>query len=696
MSNISSNATLIVTKIGYSTLTLFVKNIEKGTILYLSPNTNTLNEVIIRGFSSSQLKKVESDQVYFSQKDIEKLPFILGEKDVIKLIQYTPGVQQATEGQSGLLVRGGNGSMNLTLLDQIYLHNTAHLGGLFSALNSDFINSLEFSKAGFDASYGGRLSSITNVKSLKPIDSTTFKGSIGFLAAKLTGNIKLNKKNNLLVSGRRTYLEVFKPFFGDDTSVLGNDKNYFLHDFLTKHTFQLSPKDKIESLFFVTKDQFNDKTKGRNRNLSWGNTLLGTTYSHIFTDILSSQTTLANSYYKLNFSDNEFPFDYKAKSTYNSFNLSHQFLWNHPNHILKIGASFNKNTTLPKRVQISIDDTPLNVLNQESFDYNDISIFSDTEFSISSKLKTKTGLRLTSFLSKPNALVNRDIFYSIEPRVSMKYALKKNQALKFSYQRLSQFIHQASISSVSLPIDFFVVSTKEIKPQIVNQLSFGYVYEQNGFQLNTSTYYKKVSNYTEFINGAVNNLFSNNIYEDIAVGKFNSYGLELSVNKKTKRLTAQSALTLSRTFAKFKEINQGNYFPTTFDRPININTIFHYKLNKNIELGALFLFSSGQNFTRPNDIRIINEDPILNFEAKNASRFPNYHRLDLSCTYSFKSTGKWKSKLNLTLYNVYNNANPFQILYSVDQAEGASFFEINEEKETLFPFLPTLNWLFSF
>ncbi|TXE10173.1 TonB-dependent receptor [Seonamhaeicola algicola] len=692
--NLDANAILKFSKIGFQSFTIAVRSIEK--VVYLTPEISALDEVVLRSFSSSQIKKIVPDQVYLSQKDIEKMPFILGEKDVIKLIQYTPGVQQATEGQSGLLVRGGNASMNLTLLDNIYLHNTAHLGGLFSAINSDFVHSLEFSKAGFDASYGGRLASVTNIKTLKAPDSTSFNGSLGLLSSKLTGNIKLNKKNGLLLSGRRTYLEIFKPFFGDSNTILGNDKNYFLYDFFGKHTVILSNKGTLETTFYTTKDNFKDQTKGRNRNLKWGNTLFGSTYNHEFSRVLSSITTISNSYYSFLFSDNEFPFDYSAKSTFNVFGANHYFSWKKEKSLFKLGAEFNNTNILPKKVNALIDESPVSIQNQDTYNYKTFSVFSDLETQLSKKLEAKLGLRLSSFFTKENSLIDEHHFFGVEPRISVKYQSKKNQAYKLSYQRLNQFTHQASISSFSLPADFFIISTNKIKPQISNQYSFGYSYETNGLQLNSAAYYKRVINYTEFENGSVNNLFSNNIYDDVLVGQFKSYGLELSINKKVNKLTLQGALTLSKTIARFNEINEGKYFAATFDRPVNINSIAHYKLNNRIEFGALFIFTSGQNYTKPADIRVINERPIINFEAKNTSRFPNYHRLDVSCTYSFKKKGRWNSKLNLTLYNVYNNNNPFQISYSTNNDVNDAFIEIKEEKDGLFPFLPTVNWLFSF
>jgi len=692
---LQDNAVLKVSKIGYFSLEVKITTLQKT--IYLTPKVSQLKEVVIRNFSSSQLKRIAPDQIYLSKADIKRLPFILGEKDVVKLIQYTPGVQQATEGQSGLLVRGGNGSMNLTLLDNIYLHNTSHLGGVFSAINSDFVHSLNFSKAGFDAQYGGRLSSVTDIKTLKPSKKTFFEGSLGLLSTKLTGYIKLNKNHSLLLSGRRTYLEAFKPFSNDDTSILSKDKSYFLHDFFIKHSVKTSNKGRLETSLYLTEDNFKDQTKGRNRRLKWGNFLLGTTYNHQFTTTFSSSTTLAHSAYKFTFGDNEFPFKYSAKSTFDVFSLKQMFLYNKLNgYVLKWGIDYNKNKILPKRVIASIQNVPLSILNQETYYYDAISSYGDMEFATSSKTKIKAGLRATLFATKSNTLVDSDNRFVLEPRLSVKYQFKDTQAYKFSYQRLNQFIHQASVGSFSLPADFFVISTQNIKPQLVNQWSAGYVLEKNGLQLNTALYYKNVSRYTEFENGSVNNLFSNNIYNDIIVGTFDSFGLEISVNKKINKLTAQLALTLSRTLAKFNEINDSQYFPTTFDRPVNINSILHYRLNNRIELGALFLFTSGQNYTRPSNLRIVGERPILSFESKNASRYPNYHRLDLSCTYAFKQKGRWKSKLNVTLYNAYNNKNPFQINFSTQGGIDNSSIEIEENIDYLFPLLPTLNWIFSF
>ncbi len=694
LENITPDNILVFSKIGYETRLINAQNINKK--IYLEQEIKALSEVRLRTFSSSQLKKVTPDQIYFSKQDINRLPFILGEKDVIKLIQYTPGVQQATEGQAGFIVRGGNSSMNLTLLDNIYLHNTAHLGGLFSAINSDFVKSLEFSKGGFDARFGGRVSSITDIKTLKTTNTTNFSGSLGLLSAKLTGNIKVNEKHNILLSGRRTYFDAVKPFIKSQDGILSKDSNYFLYDFLAKHTFKTSKKGQLETLFYSTKDDFFDKTKGRDRQLDWGNILIGTTYTHKFSEHLTSETAISNSLYEFSFASNDVIFDYNVTNSVNIINLSHHFKWKLPKYILKIGASYNRNNILPKKVRATVNNSPLKILNQDVFKYDDVNIFGDWEFSISEKTKIKTGLRLTLFKNKANPLINSAVFYSVEPRLSIKHQFKANQAFKFSYQRLSQFIHQASIDSFSLPADFFVISTDAVKPQVANQASLGYVYETNDLQFNSALYFKNVNNYSEFANGSINNIFSNNIYTDIVLGHFNAFGLELSASKKIDKLTAQSALTLSRTFAKFNEINQGQYFPTNFDRPININTIVNYKLNNKVELGVLFLYTSGQNYTRPRDIRIINEEPIINFESKNASRYPSYHRLDLSCTYAFKPKGSWQSKLNLTLYNVYNNKNPFQITFSTDGNANDAFVEIIETRDNLFPFLPTINWLFSF
>ena len=694
LEDIADSSILVFEKIGFKTIKLSFQSIVE--IIYITPEVSSLDEVVIRSFSSSQLKQIAPDNLTLSQNDIQKLPFILGEKDVLKLIQFTPGVQQAAEGQTGMLVRGGNGSMNLTLLDNIYLHNTAHLGGLFSAVNSDFVHSLEFYKSGFDATYGGRLSSVTSIQTLKNTDSTEFNGSIGLLSAKLTGNIKLNKINSLLLSGRRTYLEFFKPFAGKSNSILGKKKNYFLYDGLAKYTSRISNSSKLEIQSYFTRDNFTDQTKGRNRRLEWGNILLGTTFTHQFSEILNSQTTISNSNYNFSFSDSDFPFDYSAESNFNVFSVNHSFLWVTAKNLLKLGGTFNKNQTLPKRVKATVDMVPLEISNQDKFNYSELSLFGDAEFSPLNKIEVKTGLRFTTFFTKENTVIEEDVFYVIEPRLSVKYNIKETQAFKVSYQRLSQFIHQASTSGLSLPADFFVVSTKNIKPQISNQLSFGYVFEQGNLQLNSAVYFKNVANYTEFKNGAVNNLFSGNVYDDIIVGEFNSFGLELSLNKKWNNVTAQAALTLSNTIAKFDEINNGNYFRTTFDRPVNVNSILQYELTNRITLGALFLFTSGQNYTRPSDIRIVSESPVINFESKNASRYPNYHRLDVSCTYAFKTKGSWKSKLNLTIYNVYNRTNPFQITFQTEGSSSDSGIEIKENKESLFPILPTLNWIFSF
>ena len=687
----------IFSKLGF--VTLNIKMLGEQTQFYLKKDKSLgqLAEVVVDRNSNFDLNSVSSGKVILTSKQIEKQPYILGEQDVFKLIQLTPGVQQAKEGQSGFLVRGGNASMNLTLIDNSYLHNTSHLGGFFSAVNSDLIESVEFSKSAFDAKYGGRLASVTSIATKnKPDAKNEFKGSIGFLTSKLTGNLNLSNQTQLLFSGRRTYLELFEPFFKNSSSILGKEKKYFFYDYLIKVNHQLNEKHQVSIFGYHTKDEFKDYSENRNRIIDWGNLVSGITWKYKISDDFRVDNTISASNYEFKLMDNEFPYAYDFTSNLEILSLKSNFTLLKDKSVTSFGLEFANNSISPKKVNAKILDVPLVIDNQIQINYNEINLFVDYKYDFNEKLKAKFGIRLGAMFLEENALMGTHEFVNVEPRFNINYRLTTNNSLKFSYQYLNQYLHQASISSFSLPLDYLLVSNSFTKPQKGNLISLGWVNSNDLFDVSLSGYFNYIDNYTEFKSGAVNSLFSNNIYEDVVQGQLQSYGVELGIKGEISKIDYSLSTTISKTEALFNEINDGVPFRTTFDRPLNLNLIANYELNERFSFSATFVYNSGQNFTPPRDIRIINEDPVINYGTKNSETYPDYHRLDLSCTYSFKTENRFKSKLNLTIYNAYNNKNPFFINYKTNNADFGDTIFIEKENENLFPIIPTLNWIFTF
>ena len=660
----------------------------------------SLKEVSLRS-KKTGASKVVSGEIELTEKEIDNTPITLGERDIFKWIQRTPGVQQGSEGQSGLLVRGGNSGMNLTFLDGIYLHNSSHLGGIFSLINSDFVQKLKFHKSGFDAQFGGRLSSVTEVTTKTNFKDFFVKSSVGLLTSKITLGVPLKTLDSkLLISGRRTYLDLIQPLFlndvGNETTALGEGKSYFFYDYLIKSQSNLGDKNQLDLLYYETKDQYTNDNEAINTQSHWQNSIYGMHFKSNLNRNLKNDFFLSKSQYQLFFSGFFHPINYDLTSNYQKIEIKDRVKLKLDQHRVSGGVSFEQIQNLPKLFTANIEDNAFEIANQQSFQYSYLNFFLDDEFEPFEDLKFKIGLRYSNFNIKASTLFNTYQNGVFEPRLSVNYEFKDQEYVKFSYQNLNQFEHQSFISTYSTPIDFFLPSHQDLKPQKVNQWSLSYAKVRALYDFEISPYYKTIDHYTEFLQGSLNTLFLENLYDDIVAGNLFSYGVEFSTAFKINhKLNGNLNYTFSRTKAKFNDVNNGAYFPVVFDRPHNLNTSLNYKWSSKIDLGMSFIFTSGQNFTPPEFIRIIDGTPIITFGQRNSRRYPNYHRLDLYANVVLKKTVKKSSKLNFTLYNVYNRKNPFFITYNVGGFE-QSMDGVRSEIETLFPLIPTITWIYSY
>ena len=662
--------------------------------IYLTKLEESLDSVTINSKYNSQLKSTETGTIFFDKDEIEKMPTILGEKDIIKYISLTPGVLQSTEGQSSFFVRGGNSSMNLMLLDEMYLHNTNHLGGLYNSINSDFLESVKFYKSSFSAKYGNRLSSITSMKSVKRTEKLTGDFSLGLISSKATLNIPISKKSTILISGRRTYFDLIKNIFpsNDTKSFMYKNTSYHFYDRFLKYSLKINPKNTINLKYFNSKDEYSTFNKfDFEKRFNWKNAAMGF-------DIKSNfKTTLFNEFY---FDKAKYTFDYLENKTPYKLNLSNFFdkttiknvsTYNFNSNILNIGFEYNNISNQPKYIDAKYNNSQIDINNTKDQKANFYSVFMGNKGEINKYLKYKLDFRLTNYIYTKNDSYNEKRYTTIDPRITIKYNTNDNYSFKLSYQNNHQFLHQTTISSLNLPTDFYLLSNVNAKPQGNHLFNLEYVTNLKNINITSDLYFNKVNNYSELLNGTINNLFTENIYDKLIFGNLISYGLEIGLNYKYKALSSSLNYTYSRSKIKFKEINNGQSINSIFDRPHNINTNINYNLNPKVKVGILFMFYSGQNYSEPTDLRIINEIPILNYNVKNNKRFPNYNRLDLSIDYNLKKTKRTTSKLNLTIYNVYNRKNPFVINYNI-KTGGSNLFEVNKSTEYLFPVLPTINY----
>jgi len=699
ITNIFLPDSAIISFVGYKTQKIKIDS-DKIITINLIPEGNILEGAVVID-SYNQVRDVNTGEIKLNSKDIEQLPIVFGEQDIVKLLQFLPGVQQGKEGQSGMFVRGGNNSMNLFLIDDIYLHNTSHIGGFLSAINSDIIDNLTFNKSGIPAQYGGKLSSVVAVNTNPSSDDFSAKGSIGLISSKLSIKQPLESINtSIQISGRRTYFDLVKPIFSNNesNSMLNGNLDYYFYDFTIKTKTIINEKNEISLLAFNTFDLYRDNNENSYKNMQWGNTLLGLEWKHYFNDNAITKTIISKSNYKFSFEGIAYPYTYTINSDVNIYSFKNHTYIQQKNNKIKFGIEYNYNEISPKKVSASLNGENLKVENPGILNSHDFSVFISDEFSIGENLLINGGLRLSNFIRTDisNGTDNYDYkyYFGIEPRLSMRYILNNSTSLKLSYNRIFQYFHQATMASLSLPIDFYLPSTLGVAPQEVNQISSGVYKKLKGFDLSAEVYYKLISNMSEFRNGSINNLFNPNLYDDMVFGKTHSLGIELSVSKKVDKVNLMASYTLSKSISIFDDINKGNPFSSAFDRPHNFNTLINYKLTEKIDVSAVFVFTSGQNYTAPTDIRIINESVVINYSNKNSERYPNYHRADVSVTYKFESKKHFKSKLNLTIYNFYNNKNPFYIDYIVTGDIANKGVKIEKKVTTLFPILPTVTWMF--
>lgn len=695
---------VFISYLGYKTKVQMLTHNPFSTIQLVKEN-QILEEATV-AYEFDDIQKTQSGVVHLSSKDLEQLPFILGEKDIIKILQFTPGVQTGKEGQTGLFVRGGNRSMNLYLIDDIYIHNISHLGGFFSAINPAIARHVSFIRSGIPANYGGRLSSVTDIKTSAKTEQLEINTGIGTVSSQININLPLNKINSSIqIAGRRSYFDLIQPFFRskDEASILNRDIKSYFYDGFFKLEHHINKNNQLSFLYYRTKDDFHDINTDNTRDMSWGNDIYGLEWKHIFSSQFYSKMKISNSNYKYNFSGNENPYQYAISSKINNSSFKNTYNFNKNNHQIVFGIAYNYTHNIPKEVSVTVKGEPLSFENPSAFLSHGLSLFLSDEIAFNEKLKINFGLRMSSFFHvgdyfdsftgiqyKRAELVKS--FYGFEPRFNINYLISKKTALKFSYHRIFQYFHQATLSTLSLPIDFVYPSSIHARPQEANQVTLALQKNTHGFKIELESYYNLIQHLTEFKNGSVNNIFNDHMYQDIISGTAQSAGLELSVKKSIGRTSIIASYALTKSISRFKALNNGDWFSSSFDRPHNLNCLLNFKLNKRWRISATFIFSSGQNYTPPTGIRIINETPIIDYAAKNAMRYPNYHRADLSISYHFKTKQFKSSIIDLTIYNVYNNKNPFFINYKIKGGYAQKSIRITPKINTLFPFMPTIAW----
>ena len=716
--------TLVFVSMAFASREYSISPSNNNVVLNVSLNSEEvgIDLVEINEILNENTKSVEMSTIQLDMKDVKKIPAFMGEVDVLKTIQLMPGVQSGGEGNSGFYVRGGGPDQNLILLDGATVYNASHLFGFFSVFNADAIKNIKLTKGGMPANFGGRLSSILEVD-MNEGDLKKFKydGGIGLIASRFTIQGPLKKDtSSFLISARRTYIDVLtKPFIAKDSDYLGS--GYFFYDLNAKVNYKFSDKDHLFLSGYYGKDEFkfSDSRAGFKAKIPWGNGTGALRWKHIFSEKLFLNTALTFSDYQFEFGATQSEFDFSLYSGVRDYSSKVGFSYlPNKNHKIKFGGDFTYHICIPNNASAKSGDVEFDlggVIRQYA---QESSVYFLDEFGVGKRLKFNLGLRLGSFsfigpfdrylkdeLGIKNDTVSYDGFENIktyiglEPRASARFLLSKNASLKASYTRNFQYVHLASMASVSLPTDLWVPSSDVVKPQKANQYVFGYFQNllNNRFETSVEVYYKTMNNLVEFAEGELpDDNINDNVDNGFVFGSGLSYGVEFFLKKRLGDFTGWFGYTLSKTTRTFEDINLGKKFVAKYDRRHDMSVVLNYELNKKWNVSGVFVFATGNSLTIPESMMIVAGDLIQVYGPRNGFRMPSYHRADISLTYVNRETEKYKSSWNFSVYNIYNRMNPYFIYFNQEGGSDTQDINFTAKQVSLFPVLPSVTWNFSF
>ena len=749
------NYTFICSSLGYITVSdtiTLTKNISKNIVI--EPQGRELAEVEVKAEKTDE--NVQSTQMSSIQLDIiqiKKLPAFMGEVDILKTIQLIPGVKSAGDGNSGFYVRGGGPDQNLILLDEATVYNASHLLGFFSVFNGDAIKNATLIKGGMPAQYGGRLSSVLDI-SMKEGNSKKLQvdGGIGVVASRLTiqGPIKKDKAS-FIISARRTYIDALSKAFVPIKSAFGGT-SYFFYDVNAKLNWQISQKDRLYLSGYIGKDVFNfsDKASHFGANVIWGNSIACLRWNHLFNSKLFSNTTVSYTNYDFSFAAAQSGFELKLVSGIKDWNAKYDLVYiPNPRHTIKAGLNYIYHTFTPSNVSAKQGENTFDFGKIVKLYSHDAAIYISDDWEITPRLKVNAGLRFgyfaqvgpfTRYVKNQFGKTSDTIVYNrgkkvvdyngLEPRFSIRYSLSKSMSIKASYTRNFQYVHLASISSVSLPTDVWMPCTDLIKPQLANQYVLGLFknFKQDMFETSVEVYYKTMANQIEYKEGAQpqDNVFDNpdNAF---TYGKGQAYGAEFFLKKRTGKFTGWIGYTLSWTWRQFADINYGKPYLAKYDRRHDASLVLTYDLNKKWNFGLIFVYGTGNRGTLPNGLFTYSGDVSYDYGLRNSYKFADYHRLDLSATFTpdrdkkllkkrariekrYERKGKdittlkiprswnkdYQGSWSLSIFNVYNRANPYLIYFDASGDFLKGTYTVKAKQVSLFPILPTLTWNFKF
>ncbi len=733
-----SKAVLRVSYVGYETQ-FHPMEIDKNQRLDVQlKGSVTLSEVVITGERVQHVESSQSSIIELPVEQVKSVPVIFGETDVIKVVQLLPGVQSGSEGMSGMYVRGGGPDENLFLLDGVPMYNVNHLGGFFSAFNSDAVKNITLYKGSFPAHFSSRLSSVLDITTNNGNDKEYHGGvGVGLISAKfnLEGPI-IKEKTTFSISGRRTYGDaLLQPIIAlvAATEGMGDEKvnaGYYFYDLNAKITHKFNNRSRLYASYYMGDDALYAKYKYFHNSLekdfmrlgyNWGNIVGSVRWNYELTPKLFMNVTGAYTRYRNNLALTEESVYLRYTDSYTmGFNSGIQDLTARadfdyapsPDHAVKFGGQVLHHIFKPETSSIKVSENDEEdsykfdtIIGQSIVHANEMMLYAEDDWRINDWLKVNAGLNMTGFQVQ-------GVFYpSVQPRLSGRILFNDRLSAKVGYAYMTQYLHLLSNSSISLPTDLWVPVTARIKPMTSQQVAAGLFYNVLDLNLSVEGYYKYMDNLLEYKDGASFWGNSQGWEDKVCMGRGWAYGVEFLAQKSVGRLTGWLGYTWSHTDRKFDRegniLNAGRTFPAKYDRRHDVSLVLTYKFNEHIDASASWVFSSGNTATLPmQDIDPSEEGAeqrypyYYNYEvpyvsSRNNYRMPNYHRMDVSVNFH-KKLRRGKRTINISIYNVYNHQNPYLVYesYAYDFRTGNDTRVLKQL--SIFPILPSIsyNWTF--
>jgi hypothetical protein len=691
----AGNYTLVFSFVGFQSKIVAVDlNKNQKLEIELKESQIDLNEVTVTEKREEEnIKNIEMSVNKMDIKTIGKVPALLGEVDVIRTIQLLPGVSTVGEGASGFNVRGGGIDQNLVLLDEAPVYNSSHLFGFFSVFNPDAVSDVKLIKGGIPSKYGGRISSILDVR-MKEGNSKKLglQGGIGAIFSRLTLEAPIVKdKGSFILAARRSYIDVLaKPFLTDDLK----SSKFNFYDLTAKANYTINEKNRLFLSGYFGRDVFG----APGFIFNWGNSTATLRWNHLYSDkLFMNFTSIYSNYdYELGFGEQgKDAFNWKSKIINYSIKPDFTYYLNTKNTIT-FGAQSMLYDFVPGSANFTNGGKSNDISLPDKFAMEH-GIYLGNEQTLGARFSLQYGLRYSfyQYLGKgtsyeyANAAAGQrktvisstqynngeiiEQYGNWEPRVSMKYELTESSSIKTSFNRIAQYIHLISNTTASTPLDVWTPSTNNIKPQIVDQYTIGYFKnfgKNNMFESSVELYYKDLQNQIDYIDNA--NLLLNEFLEgDLLAGKARAYGSEWYIRKTRGKFTGWISYTLARTERKVQGINLGNWYPSRFDKMHNATIVASYEINKRLTLSSDFVFSTGTPATFPTN-RIEWQGYVIphnSQEKRNNYRIPNYSRLDFSLMLKNKEKEgkKFESYWVFSVYNVYSRRNAFSVFFQQNE-----------------------------